>query len=63
MDGEHRLIELPLRLGPLRADGHDMFRSGIRWLIQPGQYEHAARMLTEMGKLLGGWKKSIATPG
>jgi hypothetical protein len=28
-------------------------------LLQPGQYEHAARMLTEIGKLLGGWKKTI----
>jgi four helix bundle protein len=24
-------------------------------LIQPGQYQHAAELLTEMGKLLGGW--------
>lgn len=28
-------------------------------LIQPGQYEHAARMLVEMGKLLGGWKRKV----
>lgn len=27
-------------------------------LITGGQYEHAARMLVEMGKLLGGWQKS-----
>ena len=26
-------------------------------LISMGQYEHAARMLVEIGKLLGGWKK------
>lgn len=32
-------------------------------LIQPGQYEHAARMLVELGKLLGGWKKSIVAKG
>ena len=36
-------------------------------LIKPGQYEHAARMLVEMGKLLGGWIKSLpevaGTPG
>ena len=30
-------------------------------LISPGQYEHAARQLVEMGKLLGGWQKSVAT--
>ena len=29
-------------------------------LVQPGQYEHAARLLTEIGKLLGGWLKSLA---
>jgi hypothetical protein len=29
-------------------------------LIKPGQYEHAARMLVEMGKLLGGWQKKCA---
>jgi len=27
-------------------------------LISPGQYEHAARMLVEMGKLLGGWQRT-----
>ena len=27
-------------------------------LISPGQYEHAARHLVEMGKLLGGWQKA-----
>lgn len=32
-------------------------------LIQPGQYEHAARMLVEMGKLLGGWQKKMAERG
>jgi hypothetical protein len=30
-------------------------------LISPGQYEHVARMLTEIGKLLGGWISSLAT--
>jgi hypothetical protein len=27
-------------------------------LISAGQYEHAARMLVEVGRLLGGWMKS-----
>ncbi len=27
-------------------------------LVSPGQYAHAARLLTEMGKLLGGWLKT-----
>lgn len=28
-------------------------------LISVGQYEHAARMVSEVGKLLGGWIKTI----
>jgi len=28
-------------------------------LIQGGQYEHSARLLTEIGKLLGGWMKTL----
>jgi 23S rRNA-intervening sequence protein len=30
-------------------------------LVSPGQYEHAAGMLVEMGRLLGGWQKSIVS--
>ena len=29
-------------------------------LIGPVQYEHAARMLVEVGRLLGGWQKTVA---
>jgi hypothetical protein len=32
-------------------------------LFSDGQYEHAARMLTEIGRLLGGWIKSRAGGG
>jgi hypothetical protein len=28
-------------------------------LLSPGQYEHAAQMLSEIGKLTGGWKKAL----
>lgn len=28
-------------------------------LLQSAQYEHAARMMTEIGKLLGGWMKAL----
>jgi four helix bundle protein len=28
-------------------------------LLNSGQYEHAARLLTEIGKLLGGWLKTL----
>jgi len=27
-------------------------------LVSAGQYQHAARMLAEMGRLLGGWQKT-----
>jgi hypothetical protein len=42
----------------------DKVRTHIRMsldlgLILPGQYEHAARLLTEIGKLLGGWKRTL----
>ena len=28
-------------------------------LLSPGQYQHVAKMVTEIGKLLGGWKQSL----
>ena len=28
-------------------------------LVNPGQYEHASRMMVEMGKLLGGWMWAV----
>lgn len=27
--------------------------------LQSGQYEHASRMMTEIGKLLGGWLRTV----
>lgn len=32
---------------------------GWRW-INPSQYEHASRLVTELGRLLGGWQKKTA---
>lgn len=49
----------------LLADAElDKLRTHLRMslemgLLQGGQYEHAARMTTEIGKLLGGWMKTI----
>ena len=42
----------------------DKLRTHIRiardlGLLSPSQYQHVAKMLTEIGKLLGGWKNSI----
>jgi hypothetical protein len=37
-------------------------RLAARWeWLKPGQYRHAAVMVTEIGRLLGGWKKSISS--
>jgi hypothetical protein len=30
-------MKIPLRLGPLAADGYEIHRSGVRWLCEPGQ--------------------------
>jgi len=49
----------------LSADAElDKVRTHLRMsmemgLLQSGQYEHAARMMTEIGKLLGGWMKAL----
>lgn len=45
----------------------DKLRSRIRLsrdlrLLNMGQYQHGAAMLEEIGRLLGGWKKSVS-PG
>jgi hypothetical protein len=32
------LTSTALHLGPLRADGYDIFRSGFRWVCAPGEY-------------------------
>lgn len=61
--------------GLIRADGRlSKVRLYLRLVhqwqwISPGQYEHAARMVAEIGRLLGGWQKltrqqaaSAATP-
>lgn len=48
----------------LAADSElDKLRTHLRLsldlqLIEPGQYQHAARQLVEIGRLLGGWQKS-----
>lgn len=35
-------------------------RLSHRWeWLKPGQYQHAAGMVAEIGRLLGGWKKTI----
>jgi four helix bundle protein len=38
-------------------------RLAVRWhWLSSGQYRHAAQYVTEMGRLLGGWKKVTRQP-
>ena len=69
-DLQERLIEatrLPDALAALgRADAAlAKLRIYVRMcmdldLLNMGQYEHAARMLDDIGRLLGGWKRALA---
>ena len=39
-------------------------RLAVRWgWLSSGQYQHAAEMVTEIGRLLGGWQKATTAPG
>jgi hypothetical protein len=57
--GEH-LNQADIELDKLRL--HLRLARDLAY-ISEGQYEHAARQFVEIGKLLGGWKKSVATRG
>lgn len=71
-DLRERLEEANLRRGPerlarLQAADEALARLRVylrlaeRWhWLTPGQYQHAAKMLTEVGNLLGGWVKTVA---
>ena len=38
-------------------------RLSARWLwLSTGQYEHAANLVTEIGRILGGWKRITRQP-
>ena len=57
----------PARLEKLRqADGaldkvRIYLRLALKWeWLKPGQYQHAAALVTEIGRLLGGWQKDTA---
>lgn len=55
-----RLVEADIQLAKLRQ----LLRlCKDLELFDIGQYEHAARMLVEIGRLLGGWQKSAFQTG
>ena len=68
-DLRERLEEANLRRGPARLERLEQadealarlrlyVRLAVKWdWLTPGQYQHLAAMLAEVGKLLGGWRK------
>lgn len=75
LDFQETLIAAGLRAGPerrtllLQADTQlAQLRQSVRLckdlqLLTIGQYEHIASILTEIGRLLGGWQKSSSKTG
>ena len=75
LDFHAMLIDAGLRRGPERADhlrDADRQLAQLRQLtrlcadlslLTLAQYEHAASLLTEIGRLLGGWQKTLANQG
>jgi four helix bundle protein len=57
--GRERLAYL--KLADLSLDRVRLYlRLAARWKwLSPGQYRHAAEMVAEIGRLLGGWKKTM----
>jgi four helix bundle protein len=56
-DRRERLLRADEALGHLRL----YLRLAARWgWLSPGQYQHAAAMVAEIGRLLGGWQKVTA---
>lgn len=76
LDFQERLLEAGLSKGAIRNERlvqADVDLAKLRFYLRLchelqflslGQYEHASRMATEIGRLLGGWRKSeTATVG
>jgi hypothetical protein len=54
-----RLVEADVELGKLRF--YLRLCHELAWL-STGQYAHASKMVAEVGRLLGGWRKKAAQP-
>ncbi len=59
-------LRMPARLEKLKlADAaldrvRIYLRLALKWeWLKPGQYQHAAGMVTEIGRLLGGWQNTL----
>lgn len=74
LDFQELLVDANARRGRARLGKLDLadaeldkvrlyLRLSYRWKwLNSGQYGHAARQVTEIGKLLGGWKKITRQP-
>jgi four helix bundle protein len=73
LDFQELIIEANARRGKwkaekLRAADAELLKVRLylrlceKWeWIKPGQYKHAAEMVAELGRLLGGWIKSVTS--
>ena len=74
LDFQERLVDANARRGRARLSQLDLadaeldkvrlyLRLAFRWKwLSGGQYRHAAQYVTEIGRLLGGWKKITRQP-
>jgi len=74
LDFQELLVDANARRGQARLSKLDLadaeldkvrlyLRLAARWQwLSSGQYQHAAQYVTEMGRLLGGWKKVTRQP-
>jgi four helix bundle protein len=74
LDFQELLVDANARRGQARLSKLDLadaeldkvrlyLRLAARWTwLTPGQYRHAAQYVTEIGRLLGGWKKVTRQP-
>ena len=74
LDFQELLVDANVQRGRARLSKLDLadaeldkvrlyLRLAFRWnWLSGGQYNHAARYVTEIGKLLGGWKKLTRQP-
>lgn len=59
-------LQMPARLEKLKLADTALdkvriyLRLAVKWeWLKPTQYQHAAALVTEMGRLLGGWQKTL----
>jgi hypothetical protein len=56
----HARVEKPKQADAALDRVRIYLRLALKWQwLLPGQYQHAAAMVTEMGRLLGGWQRSL----